>query len=332
MPTRVAIVYNEPIPARYGAMHEEKAILGVLDEVEAAYHALEELGYSVARIPLVPPLEQVREQLKRLEADVIFNLFEGFDGEPKTEAIMAEMLFGLGLPCTGCPPATIALAQDKARTKSLLEISGIATPKYQLLSPATLGTFHLSYPCIVKPEGEHASHGLSEESVVYDFAPLEKQLKKISQLFGGQALVEEFIDGREFNTTVMGNREPVMLCISEIVYSLPPDMPRVLTFAAKWEPDSLYFERTQAICPASISDAERECIARIALATFKLLGCRGYARVDMRTDGASQIKVLEVNPNPDISPGMGAARQAESSGYSYNQFIARIVQLALERR
>ncbi len=331
MPAKVAIVYNEPRPGRYDAMGEEKAVLGVLDEVEAVHRALNELGYSVIRVPLLSPLKRAKDQLKALEAEIVFNLFEGFDDQPETEALIANILFELGLPYTGCPGAALALALDKAKTKALLEASGIKTPRYQLLSPETLSLFHLDYPCIVKPCKEHASHGLSGDSVVNNFAALKKQVIRISQFFGGGALVEEFVKGREFNATVLGNREPFVLPVSEIVYSLPPDMPRIVTFAAKWEPDSIYYQGTKPVCPAEIGDGDREHITKVALSAFRLLGCRGYSRVDMRMDVENRVNVLEVNPNPDISPDSGAARQAKAFGKTYSQFIEKILLLALER-
>ena len=332
MRPKVAIVYNEPSPCRYHFMGEEKAVSSVLDEVEAVHRVLAELGYAVALVPLLPPLEQARKRLEGIRADLVFNLFEGFDGCPETEAVMASILAELGLPYTGCPASALALALNKARTKMLLEVSGISTPRYQLLRPETLSMFHLSYPCIVKPCGEDASHGLSEESVVEDDASLEAQVGRVSQLFGGKALVEEFVDGREFNVTVLGTRQPVLLPISEIAYDLPPGMPRILTFPAKWDLQSMYFQCTKVICPAEISTELREHIVETALSIFRLLGCRGYARVDFRLDTEERPQVLEVNPNPDISPGTGAARQAEAGEMTYNQFIGRIAQLALERQ
>ncbi len=153
----------------------------------------------------------------------------------------------------------------------------------------------------------------------------------VSNFYGGRALVEEFIDGREFNATVMGNHECTVLPVSEIAYSLPLGMPRILTFAAKWEPDSLYFHGTKVICPAQIPADEQEHIAKVALTAFQQLGCHGYARVDMRLDKEGRINVMEANPNPDISPGYGAARQAEAAGMSYTQFIEKIVLLAQEK-
>lgn len=329
MVPKVAIVYNEPNPSRYSFMGEEKAVLSVLDEVTAVYQALNELGYPAFQVPLVPPLEQARNRLTSLEADLVFNLFEGFDGCPETEATLADILSDLGLFYTGSPGRALALALDKTKAKQLLEASGIDTPRHQLLSPETLSLFCLPYPCIVKPYGEDASHGLSEESVVNNFTSLERQVARVSQLFGGEALVEEFVDGCEFNATVMGNKELIVLPISEIVYVLPPSMPKILTFAAKWEIDSVYFQGTRAICPAEIDEKLRGCVVEIAKAVFRLMGCRGYARVDMRLDAEGSLKVLEVNPNPDISPTSGAALQAKAAGMAYNQFIERIVLLAL---
>jgi len=326
---RVAIVYNQPLKSRYDQRGERAAVSGVLEAVEAVYDALLKLGYGVVKVPLSPPLPRAKKRLAALGDDLVFNLFEGFAGHPETEAEIAEMLSVLKMPFTGCPAAALRLALDKAKTKSLLKSASINTPNFQLLRPETLSSFRLSYPCIVKPRREDASHGLSAENVVYDFASLEKVVTTVSRYYGGQTLVERFIEGREFNVTVLGGSA---LPVSEIDYSLPEGMPHMLTFAAKWQPESDYYKGTKVVCPAKITKKERENIARTALTVFGLLGCRGYARVDMRRDGAGRLNVIEANPNPDISPGSGSVRQAEAAGMSYPQFIERIVQIALERR
>jgi D-alanine-D-alanine ligase len=325
---RVAIVYNEPLKSRYDQRGEQAAVTGVLEAVEAVHHALLELGYDVMQVPLSPPLRQAKKRLGALKAELVFNLFEGFSGYPETEAEIADILSALRIPYTGCSGESLKLALDKARTKAILKSVGIKTPDFQLLKPETLSSFRLSYPCIVKPRGEDASHGLSERSVIYDFASLGEQVASVSRFYGGQALVEEFVNGREFNVTVLGD---TVLPISEISYSLPQGVPKILTFAAKWQPDSLYFQGTEVVCPAEIGTREREHIARTALSAFHLLGCRGYARVDMRQDEAGRLNVIEVNPNPDISPGSGAVRQAEAAGMAYPQFIERIIKIALEK-
>ena len=328
----VAIVYNEPCPSRYDAVGGEKAVLAVLEAEEAVYQALLEIGYNVVRVPLVPPLEIAESKLRALHTDLVFNLFEGFCGCPETEAVVPEILSEMGIPYTGCPGSVLRLALDKAKVKVILRATGIQTPDFQLLNPETLRMFRLGYPCIVKPRCEDASHGLSPDSIVNDFAALEKQVRLVSNTYGGGALVEEFIDGREFNAAVLGNSKRTVLPVSEIVYSLPPGMPRILDFAAKWEPDSLYFQDTGVVCPANVGAEERQHIAETAVAAFGLLGCKGYARVDMRMDQEGQLNVIEVNPNPDISPGAGAARQAEAAGMVYAQLIENILQLALERK
>ncbi len=332
MRTRVAIVYNEPYHSRYDAVGEEKAVFGVLEAVAAVHRALLELDGNVIRVPLVLPLEQAEKNLRDLDTDLVFNLFEGFCGYPETEAIVPEVLSAVGIPCTGCPGSVLRLALDKAKVKVILKAAGIQTPDFQLLNPETLPIFHLGYPCIVKPCCEDASHGLSPESVVNDFAALEKQVRFISNSYGGGTLVEKFIDGREFNATVLGNSESTVLPVSEIVYSLPSGMPRILTFTAKWEPESLYFQGTKATCPANVGAEERQRITETAAAAFGLLGGKGYARVDMRMDQEGQLYVIEGNPNPDISPGSGAVRQAEAAAMTYTQFIGKIVGLALEKK
>ncbi len=328
MHTRIAVVYNEPYPSRYNAAGEEKAVLGVLNAVAAVHQSLLELGYYVTRVPLSPPLKQARNRLRSLDADLVFNLFEGFCGHPESEALVPEALSEVGIPFTGSSGTVLRLALDKAKVKVLLKAAGIPTPDFQLLNHHMLHTFRLGYPCIVKPRGEDASHGITRESMVSSLTLLEKQLRAVNESYGG-ALVEEFIDGREFNATVLGNSQCTVLPASEIIYSLPSEMPRILTFAAKWEPDSPYFQGTKVICPAEVTIEEQERINQTALAVFQLLGCQGYARVDMRLDKERRLNVLEVNPNPDISPDTGAARQAKAAGMTYTQFIEKIVQLAL---
>jgi D-alanine-D-alanine ligase len=330
MRMRVAIVYNEPQQSRYDVVGEEKAILGVLEAVEAVHRSLLELDFDVTLVPLLPPLEQAEKELRSLDTDLVFNLFEGFSDYPETEAVIPEILSKTDIPFTGCPGPVLSLALDKAKTKPILTAAGIKTPDFQVLNPETINTFQLDYPCIVKPCCDDASNGISAESVVHDFSALERQVSMICGFYSGNAIVEIFVTGREFNATVMGNSEFIALPVSEIVYSLPPGMPEVLTFDAKWKPDTPYFKGTTPICPAEIEAEEQQHITETITTIYRLLGCRGYARVDMRMDQEGKLNVIEVNPNPDISPGTGAARQAEAAGMTYTQFVEKIVKLALD--
>jgi D-alanine-D-alanine ligase len=332
MRMRVAVVYNKPQPSRYDATGEQQSVLGVLEAVKAVHQALVELEFDVTLVPLVPPLEQVEKDLRNLKRDLVFNLFEGFCGEPETEAIVPDILSRIGIPFTGSPGPALKLAVDKAKTKAILQDAGIKTPKFQVLNPETVHTFQLDYPCIVKPCCEDASNGLSAGSVVHDFPALERQVGFVSDAYGGNAIVEKFIPGREFNATVLGNSEFTVLPVSEIVYSLPSGIPEILTFAAKWEPDSPYYEGTKPVCPAEIEDEEHRHIVETTTTVYRLLGCQGYARADLRLDHEGELNVVEVNPNPDISPEAGAARQAAAAGMTYTQFIAKLVQLGLDAK
>jgi len=328
---RVAIVYNEPQPSGYDDQHEEKAVLGVLEAVNAVHEATRALGYEATLLPLLPPFEEARKKLEALDVNVVFNLFEGFCGAAETESLVPETLTALDIPFTGCKADVIRLALDKAEVKKILKEKGIPTPDFQTISPQTLATFHLRYPCIVKPRAEDASHGISADSLVTDFASLERQVAAVTRTYHSGSLVEEFVGGREFNATVMGNLRCVVLPLSEIVYALAPGMPRILTFAAKWEPDSVYFKGTRVVCPAEVSETERQYIADTAMEAFKLVVKRGYARMDMRMDEGGRLNIIEVNPNPDISPDTGAARQSAAAGMKYAEFIEKIINMALEK-
>ena len=328
MCARVAVIFNKPVRSRYDAAGEHKAISGVMDAVNAVKKSLVELHHNVTLVPLELPIVQASSIVDQLNIDVVFNLFEGFPGYPETEAWLPDLLLRKGVFFTGCPGDALRLGLNKPKTKDLLRAEGVLTPSYQLLTADTTDNFQLKFPCIVKPMAEDASHGLSEDSVVGDTDSLRRQVVFTVAHYGGKALVEEFIDGREFNATVIGNSNCSVLPVSEIIYSLPVEKPRILTFAAKWDENHVYYKNTPVICPAEIDPSEQRAISQVALKAFHITGCRGYARVDMRLDRNDNINVIEVNPNPDISPDTGAARQAKAAGITYTEFIAKILSLA----
>jgi D-alanine-D-alanine ligase len=154
----------------------------------------------------------------------------------------------------------------------------------------------------------------------------------VAARYGDPALVEVYIDGREFNVTVLGGKTPRVLPISEIVYAHDYPGPRVLTFAAKWLPDHPAYTGALPVCPAQAP--EEVCLeaGRLALEACRAVGAPHYARVDLRSDAAGQLFVLEVNPNPDLSPEAGLSGQAKAAGMSYSNLINTILELALEER
>jgi D-alanine-D-alanine ligase len=329
MRARVALIFNEPVSHHYEAIGERAAVLGVLEAVEAVYQALRELGYDVVRVPLLPPLDDVRRKLSSLDVDVVFNLFEGFDGHPGAEAEVADILSDLGVIYTGCRGDTLSLALDKVRAKKLLLKAGVRTPRYHVLGFEQIPLFHLDYPCIVKPCTEDASHGISEQSVISDYAALERQVARVTDAFGGKALVEEYIEGRELNVTVIGTKKIEVLPLTEIIYSLPSGFPKILAYSAKWDQDSVYYQCTNPVCPAEVEPGLLNQIEDVAVRVFGLFDCTGYARVDFRVNGEGKPYVIEVNPNPDISPGAGLALQARAAGMDYMHLVEKLVLLAL---
>ena len=170
---------------------EDRAVLGVLDAVSAVSAALIDKGYKVTRLSLAPPLESVKEKLKILKTDLVFNIFEGFFDYPQSEAEVAYFLEQCHFRFTGCRSDVLSLALDKAKSKEILAANGINVPKFQVLNPDNLQDINLNFPCIVKPRCQDASHGITKNSVVRDFEALKRQVKKINENF-------EYKEGRNF--------------------------------------------------------------------------------------------------------------------------------------
>ena len=146
-------------------------------------------------------------------------------------------------------------------------------------------------------------------------------------------MVEEYISGRELNVAVMGDKKPKVLPISEIDFSkMPEHLFNIVSFQAKWDPLHESYHKTIPQCPAKLPKKVREDAFNIAIKCFKAMGCRDYARVDMRLSKDKKLYVLEVNPNPDLTDGAGFMRSAGEAGYSYRRALKRIVDLAAKRK
>ncbi len=258
---------------------------------------------------------------------VVFNLLEGLGNRPDLEPEAAAILEGLGYRYTGSSPETLALCLDKPGTKGVLESYAIPTPAYQVCHDGSIEV-SIPLPAIVKPVAEDASLGIDDGAVVTTYEQLRKRVGYILDTYREPALVEEFIDGREFNIALWGKGRPECLPLAEIDYSgIAEPLRRICSYAAKWEPEGDEYRLTPVICPARVDARLAERIRSVAIAAYEALGCQGYARVDMRVrDGWPYV--LEVNPNPDISPDAGFARAAQAAGCSYLEMVERILHLA----
>lgn len=331
----VAVVYNTPCLAADDADAASEA--GVLEAVTAVSEALKHAGHRPVPLPIASPGQAYELLFARRDVPVYFNLFEGFAGRGAGESHVTSLLELTGCAVTGSPADCLALARDKPRTKWLLRGANILTPRFCYVPPgraydaSALRELLNAGPVIVKPAHEDASLGISTASVVETLDALGEQLSQVHSRFGA-AMVEQFITGREFNVSVVALPEPKVLPLAEIEFgeTFAPDR-KLVTYAAKWEPASEQFRQTPVCCPAEVASELAAQIAHTALSAFSHLGCRDYARVDLRIDANEQVYVLEVNANPDISPSAGFARALGAAGFTYDRFIAALVEHAVGR-
>ena len=308
------------------------------DEVQEAEQYLMTMADALARHGHPVELAQVRHDvagpLKRFDPreHIIFNWCEGLDGEPSAYDRIPPVLEELGFAYTGATAWTLAMTQDKAAAKTVLDQLNIPTPAWRAFhSPDEVEGWDI-FPAIVKPAAEHCSSGITDGAVVSDIEQLRERVATIVKMYGGQALVEDFIEGREFNVSIWGNGRPAPLPLYEIDFSTISDpRHRLVDFDAKWTKGSYSYEHTPARCPAEVDDDVAERIRSAAMGAYRALRLRDYGRIDMRVrDG--QTYVVDVNSNPDITIDGGFAKTAQAAGYNYGAAISRIINFAAHRR
>jgi D-alanine-D-alanine ligase len=327
----VGIAFNayEPTIGRNQERVSEESVAQVAEEVCLAVASL---GHSVTIIPLRQSLMGFLHRLTELELDVLINLCEGFYGKPQWEANIAALLELLPLPFTGNVSQTLGLCQDKSKAKAILSANNLPTAPSRAVNSCE-DSVDLPFPLIVKPNSEDASLGIYPDSVVKDQESLCKQITRILERYEKPALVEQYIEGREFNVAVLQNERLEALPVSEIDFSrMPESYPRICSYEAKWFQDHFLYDSTPPVCPAKIDDALREKLQETAVAAFKALGCRDYARVDFRMAEDGRLSILEVNPNPDISRDAGYARALEAAKIDYKDFWKVLIENALRRK
>jgi D-alanine-D-alanine ligase len=333
----VIVVYNEPALAADDPDWASEA--GVLESVAAVCDALAARGHRARRLGVDASLACCFDMLNDVTGgDVVFNLFEGFAGTGRGEAEITGLLELAGWRVTGSPAATLAWTRDKARTKWLLAGAGLPTPEFELIAPGEAVDIDRvdrlldAGPLIVKPACEDGSLGISSDSIVHEREAALRQVEKVRARYGG-VLVERFIAGREFNAAIVALPRAELLPLSEIEFAgtAEPGM-QIVTYDAKWSAASDDYRSTPGRCPASVDPLTARRIGELARAAFRHTGCRDYARVDLRMDTAGEVYVLEVNCNPDLSPGAGFQRALTAAGIAYDEFIDRLVRNARAER
>ena len=331
---KVVILYNLFERLQKG---EEKDILAegaIIEEIQAVENAVRSLGYESIVMAIREEISPIIHWLKEYQPDVVFNLCESVYGNSCWEMNIPALLDLFRISYTGSPPLTLGLCQDKGKVKDILQSHGILTPRYKIFEQTAGPVRGNIFPIIVKPLHEDGSLGITRESVVFDDKTLSKQIQYILEQYQQPALVEEFVDGRELNVGLMEtNGNLGVLPISEIDYTeFPEGAPKICGYEAKWVTESAEYQKTKPVCPASLEWLMKKKVEDIAIKVFKLFECRDYARVDISIDRDGSIYVLEVNPNPDISPQSGMARALNVQGTTYTEFVGNLIERALGRK
>jgi D-alanine-D-alanine ligase len=331
---KVVLLYNLFERLQKG---EEKDILaedGIIEEIGAVEEAVRSLGHQCFIIAIRNEILSVIHWLNEIGPDVVFNLCESVYGNTCWEMNIPALLDLFRIPYTGSSPLTLGLCQDKGKVKDILLSQGIPTPRYKIFDRGVNRKNGNIFPAIVKPLHEDGSLGISKESVVFDDEALRRQIQYVIERYDQPALVEEFVDGRELNVGLLETNGKVKtLPISEIDYSeFPEEVPKICGYEAKWVTESPEYQKSKPICPAPLERAVKKRLEEIAVNVFKIFGCRDYARVDVRLDRNGKIYVLEVNPNPDISPSSGMTRAIKVQGMTYAEFVGGLLEKALQRK
>jgi D-alanine-D-alanine ligase len=341
----VAVLYNDDATLCRGAEVDRRAIAAVEGACDAVAGTLRRAGFAVQKVPTGRSAAALAAHLDALRPAVVFNMGESFAGSTAMEPHLAAMLELLGIPYTGSSLLTLALARDKALAQRLLEAYGLPVVKSVavgygdgigngmdeggLEGLAEGAVSGLTPPLFVKPCFEDASHGITSENFCANAAEALRRAAALSREFQQPCLIQEFLPGREFLAGVILDGQ--LLPLSEIDWQLPEGWPRILTGESKWMEESLYFRGTPVKCPAEVEDPLAGQLRDLARRAYQALECRDYARVDIRLDGQGAPHILEVNPNPDLSPEAGLARAAIRGGISYDELIIGIVRQALAR-
>ena len=335
---RIVVLYNTDYDAEQAANAGNPDATSVRESAKAIASALIEGGY-VVELMGVHGVEvySVLSQIAATKPDLLFNLCESMDGDPRNEPTFAGLLDLFKIPYTGADLLALASCLYKQRTKDILLAHNVPTPPYRfLVTEADLADpalERLDYPWFVKLGHEDASLGITEANVVRDAAALRARSRELMREHKQAVLAERYIEGREINVTLFGHADTVeVLPLHEIDFgAMPADRPRIVSYAAKWDEKHVDYAGTKPVPLQGVGAAQIAEIERVARAAWRAVELRDYGRVDLRVDESGVPWVIDVNPNPDISPDAGVTRAAAAAGMSYPQMVSRIAQLALKR-
>lgn len=298
-------------------------------------HTLRDMGHEAVPLGLSDDLGILRKAILEQKPHIAFNLLEEFHNVAAYDQHIVGYLELMRQRYTGCNPRGLMLAHDKALCKKILTYHKIRTPRFvvfprgrRIRRPKRLG-----FPLLVKSTIEDASYGIAQASIVYSDEKLLERVEFIHQSVGSDALVEEYIEGREFYVGVIGNHRLQTFPVWELLFTkMPEGVPRIATARVKWD---LNYQKKCGIetrPPQDLPDSLHRAMARLSKRIYRVLHMSGYARMDFRLAEDGTLHVLEANPNPNLSYGEDFAESAETIGISYEALLQRIVNLGRRYR
>lgn len=327
-PKTIVILHN---PVQENATADER---DVLDQVSAIAETLPLLDFEPAILPFSPDLAGVKQRLLNLQPHCIFNLVEAVEGDSRLLHLAPALYDHLHIPYTGALTEAMFITTHKVLAKKWMSLTGVPTAEWLALENHFLSSPTFPGRYIIKPVSEEASVGLDATAIVKveDREELIQRVKDRQRLIGKACFAERYIDGREFNLSLLGGPWGVdVMPPAEMNFNYPDGMPKIMDYKAKWAEETPEYENTMRTFDLPLSDQGLvERLQQVARQCWTLFHLRGYARVDFRVDENGQPFVLEINANPCLTVGSGFPVACEKSGLSYVEMVQRILGEALQ--
>jgi D-alanine-D-alanine ligase len=331
-PSRVLVLVHETlVPPADSAGYSEQQI----DEWRTEYDvttSLRAMGHDVKVLGMGDNLAELRSTITDWQPDLAFNLLEEFQGIVTYDQYVVAFLELMRLPYTGCNPRGMMISRDKALSKQVLAYHRIPTARFALLprDRRYREPRRLKFPLFVKSATEDASLGISQASIVHDGHKLRERVEFIHEQTSSDALVEEYIEGREIYIGVIGNDRLTTFPLWELNFGTLPDvMAGIATRKVKWD-RKYQLKHGIGTGPAlDLPDGLALRIGQLARRIYRALCLSGYARIDLRLKADGSVFVLEANANPNLALTEDLATSALSSGVGYDALLERIMRFGI---
>jgi D-alanine-D-alanine ligase len=332
-PLRVLVLMHESlVPPDSLEGYSDKEI----DEFKTEYDVmatLEESGHEVRALGLGDNLADLRSAITDWKPDIAFNLLEEFQGIVTYDQHVVAFLELMRQPYTGCNPRGMMISRDKVLSKQILAYHRIPTPGFALIRRGRRYTLprRLKFPLFVKSATEDASLGIAQASIVHDAARLKERIEFIHEQTLSDALVEEYIEGRELYVGVIGNERLRTFPVWEMDFGTLPDvMAGIATRKVKWDRRYQKKHGIQTDAAKNLPDGVPAYLDKLSKRIYRALYLSGYARMDFRMRPDGSVFVLEANANPNISHGEDFAESAYAVGVDYGELLDWIIRLGLK--